>query len=519
MTPMTEDHASVVMCVSAMLHTLHACHRSSLLHSYIASVVIPATSNNLGCLFPAETTSPQDGSNAELFPEVHDITPQQRVRPRHTKSVRFQAPLRRDVSAGRPLTRAFKDSLASPSSIPHALGRPPVASFETTVPTFAAAESAALFHGVVDPTVARLFTSASFDADMSRFIARSSIHRWADGTINIKAAAVEAFKAFLRAFGLLDTVLFVPPPSVDKSRSQLFREEDILAKWAVSRLMLGQSVTGTLQYVSHVRTWYHHWTRCDFGLRGSREYPSFTTTTIKSLSRHFPLASASPDDKREPITIEELRMLLQSALLASHYDMAAAMCVAWCSLCRFGEITNDGKRRFTPASHVTESSVHFYPSFREPTFAVLQLGPTKSDQRGIRDRSSPKILPVTDDFLSPGRWLKTLLLRRHNLQASDTWRPDPSKPLFLSRSGGQLKQDEVLRFVRNCLKIAGYSPALVRKYGTHSFRIGGFNRLFQLNVPIETIKHLGGWSSDAWKAYHRFTQSSGVRAVQDMIRE
>ena len=82
-----------------------------------------------------------------------------------------------------------------------------------------------------------------------------------------------------------------------------------------------------------------------------------------------------------------------------------------------------------------------------------------------------------------------------------------------------LTLNEVLRFVRNCLKIAGYSPALVRKYGTHSFRIGGFNRLFQLNVPIETIKHLGGWSSDAWKAYHRYTQSSGVRALQDMIHE
>ena len=89
-------------------------------------------------------------------------------------------------------------------------------------------------------------------------------------------------------------------------------------------------------------------------------------------------------------------------------------------------------------------------------------------------------------------------MQRYRLSVTDTWHPDASKPLFLSRSGGQLRQEEVLRFVRHSLKIAGYSPALVRKYGTHSFRIGGSNRLFQLNVPVETIKHLGGWSSDAW---------------------
>ena len=112
-----------------------------------------------------------------------------------------------------------------------------------------------------------------------------------------------------------------------------------------------------------------------------------------------------------------------------------------------------------------------------------------------------------------------LIQKRYNLSKCDTWQPDPSRPLFLSRSGGQLRQDEVLRFVRNSLKITGYSPALVRKYGTHPFRIGGFNRLFQLNVPIETIKHLGGWSSDAWKAYHRFTQSAGIKALNGMIKQ
>ena len=66
----------------------------------------------------------------------------------------------------------------------------------------------------------------------------------------------------------------------------------------------------------------------NFGLRGSRANPSFTTVTIKSLSRHFPLATPSGDDHREPVTVEELTMLLRTAVLASHYDMAAAMVMA-----------------------------------------------------------------------------------------------------------------------------------------------------------------------------------------------
>ena len=204
----------------------------------------------------------------------------------------------------------------------------------------------------------------------------------------------------------------------------------------MSRLLLGQSANGTLQYVSHVRTWYLNWTRCTFEIKGSRECPSFTISTVRSLSRHFRTTMTSIDDRRAPITLQELNMLVRCAVNIPWYDLAAAMVIAWCAMCRFGELTNDGRTPFSPAFYITETSVEFVPSFSSPTHVVLHLGRTKADQQGVRDRLFPKILPVTDAFLSPGRWLKILMSKRYPHRVPHTWALNPQTPLFLSRNGG-----------------------------------------------------------------------------------
>jgi hypothetical protein len=46
----------------------------------------------------------------------------------------------------------------------------------------------------------------------------------------------------------------------------------------------------------------------------------------------------------------------------------------------------------------------------------------------------------------------------------------------------------------------------VKQYGTHSCRIGGATRLFQLGALPEVIQHLGGWSSAAYREYVRIQQ-------------
>ena len=70
--------------------------------------------------------------------------------------------------------------------------------------------------------------------------------------MEMRVLAVSAFQSFLAVCGL--QTIMESPPMMEKQRHQTVREEDTLAMWAISRLMIGQSLQGILQYVSHVRT-------------------------------------------------------------------------------------------------------------------------------------------------------------------------------------------------------------------------------------------------------------------------
>ena len=69
----------------------------------------------------------------------------------------------------------------------------------------------------------------------------------------------------------------------------------------------------------------------------------------------------------------------------------------------------------------------------------------------------------------------------------------------------------VLRFMRSTLRAAGFDEASVMRIGTHSCRIGGATRLFQLGASAEVMKQFGGWISDAYKAYVRIEQDDLMR--------
>jgi len=42
-------------------------------------------------------------------------------------------------------------------------------------------------------------------------------------------------------------------------------------------------------------------------------------------------------------------------------------------------------------------------------------------------------------------------------------------------------------------------------YSSHSLRRGGFNEWMRLGLPLDKIKELGRWTSDAWKEYREET--------------
>ena len=89
-------------------------------------------------------------------------------------------------------------------------------------------------------------------------------------------------------------------------------------------------------------------------------------------------------------------------------------------------------------------------------------------------------------------------------------------PLFLNTNGKPLQMDHSLTIMRKALRQAGLNE---QEYGKHSLRIGGFNHYFKMKVPIEIIKTIGGWSSDAWREYLRLQQAECMQYTKAMTKD
>jgi hypothetical protein len=94
-----------------------------------------------------------------------------------------------------------------------------------------------------------------------------------------------------------------------------------------------------------------------------------------------------------------------------------------------------------------------------------------------------------------------------------------AQPLFQARNGKHLARDTVLRFARSAMAAAGFSKEQQNAYGTHSARIGGATRLFQLGATSDILKRMGGWSSDAYKEYIRTQQQDTMVFARRMCTE
>jgi hypothetical protein len=90
-------------------------------------------------------------------------------------------------------------------------------------------------------------------------------------------------------------------------------------------------------------------------------------------------------------------------------------------------------------------------------------------------------------------------------------------PIFQDAKGGHLKQRAVLDFMRRVLTTKGGLTKLeAMECGTHSCRIGGATRLFQLGATPDVFKHLGGWSSDAYRLYVQIQQKDLMQFARRM---
>jgi hypothetical protein len=344
------------------------------------------------------------------------------------------------------------------------------------------------------------------------FIRLQREQRWAKSTLDMKNVALSQFRSFLTSQGIYDELFGTRDFTIDKSRALRLQEEDSLAAFALLRLMAGQTPKGALQYVSHIRTAYEHIWGLPFGYKGVNKEKSYTSSFVWSFRDCFPIVT--DDDKRDPVTMDILQLLVNSATIQKNQNLKTVMALAWGSLYRMGELTAT-KEPFDYRHDLKETDVLFFPDVWNAKYILIKQGRTKTDPTGVKTTLHPRVVPVNDHELNAGSMIRRLLATRHGWTHGyhnyDQLRE--TAPLFQQENGKQLTQRQVLDFMRTVLRKAGLNET---KFGTHSFRIGGFNRLFNLKVPVEQIKRLGGWASDAWKEYIRCDQTNRLEISSAM---
>ena len=404
------------------------------------------------------------------------------------------------------------------------LGRPVAYTFGSIpgyVPPASAVAAASTYRGKIQPKVAALLRDGRILDHGTSFLQDQSEMRWAAGTAKNKRTAVTQFKAFLETAGMSCIIRSFAGDEV-KSTGARRKEENLLGVFGMTRVMAGLAIPTVESYIALIRTWYEWKCGAPLGIRGGDGVCGGAVAAVRSLREYFPPKDPNADVGRSPITLEILKALVLAALADGNVDLAAAMVLAFNGLYRMGEITAT-KGAFNFQTHLAETDVTFLPSFAAATHVSIRIGASKADQDGETAKHHPRVLPVTKDFLSAGRWLKILFAKRFNVgahQSLPVTAVSKYKPLLQDAIGNHLKESAVLAFVRRVLiKDNGYSKPAAANFGTHSFRIGGFTRYFHLGTPIEVLKRIGGWSSDAWVAYLRFQRENGMKYSARMCCE
>ena len=394
-----------------------------------------------------------------------------------------------------------------------ALGARPMApAGKRFVPAEADVLAACTFGGKVNQAAAAALRGGNFSMNTSGMVAKTLAEQWQSSTQAHKLGYVKKFMAYLRATGRQR--LFFPQVNVardgridvdvtckDGGRPAA-EEEQVLCEFAVIRVMSGNTLESAGGVISHLRTWSRGILAKEFGCVGVGGRMSVTSQYLKALEGSFPPEN-SKDQRRAPFTWEMVETFYKRSVQIRWQDPGVAIAIAYAGLFRMGELTATETRPFDALVDLAENDVTFRPTFWTADSVTIQLGVSKADRRGKKSLLRPRILPVYPG--SPGEWLRNMLARRLGVQKGE----EPvmrARPLFQTTNGKQLARDTVLNFVRQTLGKAGYTVAQQKEYGTHSARIGGATKLFQIGASPEVLKRMGGWSSDAYKSYIRMQQ-------------
>ena len=370
------------------------------------------------------------------------------------------------------------------------------------------------FQGKSDAALEETFTNGNWDRASERFIDNQIARASQPGTRKSRKTALTQFYAFLHA---TDRTAFWNTPRQELKALAVQRaEEEILAKFALTRFIAGDSNGTVSGKVSHIRMAYLEQHFLAFG-KGGIGTRSYTSRFIKSMTRFF-----LSNDKKSAFKRDRLPLMGANLLLIYQYcdwrqlhNQQAAILTAFEGLFRMGELCTRDKI-FKPNRHLCEQDIEFRPDFKNATQIRLFMGPSKADQEAKKAQIIPRTLLVRrDGTMSAGQCIKDLLIRRYGMSGDEEdFNPTPNTPLFQAEERKHLRAGRIETTIKNGLKAGGVSH--IAKYNTHSLRIGGTTRLCQLGCPIRLIKLFAGWSSDCVLIYIQEEAKSIQKFTQHM---
>ena len=209
----------------------------------------------------------------------------------------------------------------------------------------------------------------------------------------------------------------------------------------------------------------------------------------------------SGDQKRSrlPITpsiLEQLRRVWnKDPSDRDNVMLWAACCVGFFGFLRSGELTAPEKEEFDPKQHLTVNDIAIENPANPRTISIrIEQSKTDPFRQGVTI-----YLGRTDSMLCPVAALLSYLVLRGRGEG----------PLFKFKDGRALSRPRLVSELRKALAEAGLKP---ENYAGHSFRIGAATTAAACGIPVEVIKTLGRWKSQAYQLYVRLPtdQLSGI---------
>lgn len=280
---------------------------------------------------------------------------------------------------------------------------------------------------------------------------------------------------------------------VHQTAEECLHDEWLLMYFAV--MTAAQTSPGTAAtYVSHVKTWHQLYRGIDLGPLAGCLRLSRCIAGLRKLSKH------APKHHKLPILLSHLERWERVLRPGSHDDRAfkAAAYAALQGLLRVSEYTVKSGD-WDPARHLSRADLVFSPSIENPSYAALNIGPTKNDPLG-EDRC-----PVLFAFDATAPINACSALRDMVLADPVPIAHLHSTPLFRWRDGSAMRAAQMVRCVQRCMKAIGECPL---RYASHSLRIGGATSLADAGCPDVVIQTIGRWKSNCYRIYCRAAQGS-----------